>query len=1181
MKKFLSAILCAAMTVSAYPAFGAQYTPDDDTVFCVDFDSPLPEGSESYLVTPLDEGVYGKAAWFNRSTSYIKLPDNITKGVTDFTMAAWVKVDPVVDASGIKSVKDWQRVIDLGNGQDNFAFIGFAMGGNVRGSVKNNGGGEEQLTGTALGNANVGKWMHIAMVQEGTTRTLYVNGKAVDSNDNVSYTLDGMGDTTQNYIGRSQYAPDPRLGGYVDEAFLAKRAYSAEEIKALATIDEPEITEELLRSYVDIEGKDSIKENISLVKEVNGASVEWESSDESVVSTKDVQNGDYVIPAGVVTRGDEDKTVTLTATITKGGVTATKDIDVTVKAKPAEQGEMAAYLYAYFRGNVNGEDERLSIHIAASEDGYNWTDLNGNFPILESTMGTGCLRDPYIIRSHDGDRFYLIATDLNTQDGQGWGPWSLAGSKYLMVWESDDLVNWSEQRMIKFADDDIGAAWAPEAVWDDDTKEYLVYASGKDLTLLPEQKDTVYVVRTRDFRTFSEPEIFFDHHDADGSRFAAIDSTIIQADDGRYYQFFKKYNNEIHMMVSDHASGPYEEVKEFTPINGEGPAIYKVNNSENYCLCVDNYSVYIPYLTSDISSGIFTKATDDVTMPTGSKHGGMIPITTEEYAGILEKYGSKTPAEPGSKAEYEWNFEDEDTSALKGNAKVVYSDEKQSNVLSLDGTDGTYFEFPENIFDRQDTFTLSFDVKDNNPKDRDNHMTFAVGQDDQQYYFFKTAPTYYRSAITITSWQYEQAAATGTIEIPEGWAHINLVVEPKKIAIYKNGVKIAENAVDKTISHLGLEGLKAYLGKSMYAADPYYAGEFDNVKLYFRALSDEEIISEYDITDEEAVVEDANFISIGYPFDAVKGDITLPSKGIYGSDITWEISDKGIVSPEGKVTRPTKGEGDFKVTLTATVTKGSAKNVREIVITIPEETEEFLSTADFSTHSFGPAKGDVVITFDFTASEQTDAVIGITGSTNVPNAWNSCGITIRTYNGAFEANDGNSKEGFVTGTVAYEAGKTYKLIVRADTEKKTFSVYVLKDGAIETVAENYAYRSGSQAAEDLGRVVVRGGDGVAAGLFTVSDFRVEPGDTILDNVYFENGKLSCDIISLSEKSGVVTLALYDENGNLKGVQRENIDVETGINAYEAEVDAARVKIMLWNGIETMTPYAESMARRNN
>lgn len=49
-----------------------------------------------------------------------------------------------------------------------------------------------------------------------------------------------------------------------------------------------------------------------------------------------------------------------------------------------------------------------------------------------------------------------------------------------MIWESADLVNWSELRMVDVASSiSAGAAWAPEAIYDEKTGEYLVYWSSR------------------------------------------------------------------------------------------------------------------------------------------------------------------------------------------------------------------------------------------------------------------------------------------------------------------------------------------------------------------------------------------------------------------------------------------------------------------------------------------------------------------------------------------------------------------------------------------------------------------------------------------------------------------------------------------------------------------------------
>ena len=63
---------------------------------------------------------------------------------------------------------------------------------------------------------------------------LYVNGSEVARNAALTLTPDALGSTTQNWIGRSQYA-DPYLDGAVDGFRVYSRALSASEVSALFT----------------------------------------------------------------------------------------------------------------------------------------------------------------------------------------------------------------------------------------------------------------------------------------------------------------------------------------------------------------------------------------------------------------------------------------------------------------------------------------------------------------------------------------------------------------------------------------------------------------------------------------------------------------------------------------------------------------------------------------------------------------------------------------------------------------------------------------------------------------------------------------------------------------------------------------------------------------------------------
>ncbi len=131
------------------------------------------------------------------------------------------------------------------------------------------------------------------------------------------------------------------------------------------------------------------------------------------------------------------------------------------------------YLFVTFKGEQSPLTEQ--IYFALSQDGRQWKGLNGGEPVLISTLGEKGVRDPYLLRSHDGNKFYILATDLSINLHRDWGRAQVAGSQSIVIWESSDLVHWFPPRLVRVAAPDAGCTWAPEAVYDENTGDYLVF----------------------------------------------------------------------------------------------------------------------------------------------------------------------------------------------------------------------------------------------------------------------------------------------------------------------------------------------------------------------------------------------------------------------------------------------------------------------------------------------------------------------------------------------------------------------------------------------------------------------------------------------------------------------------------------------------------------------------------
>ncbi len=326
-------------------------------------------------------------------------------------------------------------------------------------------------------------------------------------------------------------------------------------------------------------------------------------------------------------------------------------------AKSPSEADMSAYLMVYF------SDSDHSLHFALSDDGYSFTALNDNKPVIsgDTIAEQRGIRDPHIYRGPDG-AFYMALTDLHifakrqglrdTQwerpDEYGWG-----NNRALVLMKSNDLINWSHNvvRIDKLFPEEyseIGCSWAPETTFDPKEGKMMVYFTirtrgehleGGD----PATKKTrlFYAYADDDFTTLtSRPELLFEYPD---STMPILDADICPMPDGRFFMTYVAQAKApgIKTAISDRVNGGYVYADEWIDVEPgacEAPNTWKRIGEDKWVVMYDIYSIRpnnFGFLeTSDFKTftplGHFNEGVMKSTNFTSPKHGAVIHLTAEE-----------------------------------------------------------------------------------------------------------------------------------------------------------------------------------------------------------------------------------------------------------------------------------------------------------------------------------------------------------------------------------------------------------------------------------------------------------------------------------------------------------------------------------------------------------------------
>lgn len=336
--------------------------------------------------------------------------------------------------------------------------------------------------------------------------------------------------------------------------------------------------------------------------------------------------------AGLVMRARTGRMIALAAWVLAARSPAAEN------AAPSPPPKSGAFLFAHMTKKDYGR-----LYYAVSTDGLRWRLLNGGRRIDEDYRGHAD-----ICRGHDG-RYYLIGNYSKRPE--------------ITIWVSDGLVRWRRHGTFRpdiYKTPDFRPALryhgAPKIHYDAPSRQYVITWHSTGTKPDPKRPEafwagmrTLYVT-SRDLRNFSDPKRLFDFD------LATID-VILRREGTRYYAFLKdeRYpsfdwptGKTIRIATAPSILGPYgKPSRPVTPNFREAPTVIPRPDGRGWYLYYEQYPGVCYGLSTapSLAGPWYAEYCMKYAVPTGARHGCMLPIPRARYEAILAAYGRAPAAE--------------------------------------------------------------------------------------------------------------------------------------------------------------------------------------------------------------------------------------------------------------------------------------------------------------------------------------------------------------------------------------------------------------------------------------------------------------------------------------------------------------------------------------------------------
>jgi hypothetical protein len=339
--------------------------------------------------------------------------------------------------------------------------------------------------------------------------------------------------------------------------------------------------------------------------------------------------------------------------------------------RPHPPLERPVLLFSYFLLSS------MSMHLAWSRDGLNFTELNGGYPVLCAKKGNwSTLRDPYLQRGPDNTTFHIVTSAGDFGPADRFHYWNLSLTSGKPVFSAGTMPRVMEPVP------NAKCVWAPEWRYDPAKRQYLVFWASTMSDDVNNGVKTIWARWTPDFQSWPEmPFVLLD------PGYDSIDADATVLPNGTALLFFKdERGNCCHRdptCLESNASCPrryYKTIRRASSTAGlqgkfrntsvtaglspqltEGPEIvdWPANpTGQRYLLYYDCFMFNHYGISSSDDLQTFNEVAGSscfdygpyISMPNGNftndgpRHGSFTPITVEELNVLLKAYPNRSSA---------------------------------------------------------------------------------------------------------------------------------------------------------------------------------------------------------------------------------------------------------------------------------------------------------------------------------------------------------------------------------------------------------------------------------------------------------------------------------------------------------------------------------------------------------